>query len=69
MGYHIGRRHVVACEPMSYRNYVIAAYCIFAIVLAWDFIVPRMQRRALLRAAKLRAARDTSRVTSTELNR
>ncbi len=54
---------------MSYRNYVIAAYCIFAFVLAWDFVVPRMQRRALLRAAKLRAARNNSNAASTELNR
>jgi heme exporter protein D len=53
---------------MSYRNYVIAAYCVFAIVLAWDFLVPRMQRRALLRAAKLRVARNTSRAASKELN-
>ena len=54
---------------MSYRNYVIAAYCVFVIVLAWDFIVPRMQRRALLRTAKLQVARNTSRTVSTELNR
>lgn len=54
---------------MSYQNYVIAAYCIFAVVLGWDFVVPRMQRRALLRAAKLRVARNTSHVASTELNR
>jgi heme exporter protein D len=54
---------------MSYRNYVIAAYCVFAIVLAWDFVVPRIQRRALLRAVKLRAARNTSRAASAELNR
>ena len=53
---------------MSYRNYVIAAYCVFVIVLAWDFIVPRMQRRALLRAAKLQSVLNTSRAASTELN-
>ncbi len=53
---------------MSYRDYVIAAYCVFAIVLAWDFVVPIMQRRAFLRAAKLRVARNTSRVASAELN-
>ena len=53
---------------MSYRNYVIAAYCVFVILLAWDFVVPRIQRRSLLRAAKLRAARNTSRTASAELN-
>ena len=54
---------------MNYRNYVIAAYCVFAIVLAWDFLVPLVQRRALLRAEKLRMARNPSRAASTELNR
>jgi heme exporter protein D len=53
---------------MSYRNYVIAAYCVFVIVLVWDFVVPRIQRRALLRAAKLRVARNTSPAASAELN-
>ncbi len=53
---------------MSYKNYVIAAYCVFAIVLAWDFVVPRIQRRALLHAAKLRVARNTSRAATAELN-
>jgi heme exporter protein D len=67
MGGNIGGCHVLACDPMSYRNYVIAAYCVFVIVLAWDFVVPRIQRRALLRAAKLRVARNTSPAAS-ELN-
>ncbi len=54
---------------MSYQNYVVAAYCVFAVVLAWDFVVPRVQRRAAFRAAKLRVERNTSHVASTELNR
>jgi heme exporter protein D len=42
---------------MSYRDYVIGAYAIFAIVLLWDFFIPKLQTRAALRAAKLRNAR------------
>jgi heme exporter protein D len=42
---------------MSYLPYVIAAYAVFAIVLGWDFVAPRLQVRQQLRAAKLRAAR------------
>ena len=55
---------------MSYREYVIAAYAVFAIVLLWDVIVPRLQIRAALRAARLRANRATTRTaTPTELQR
>jgi len=42
---------------MSYGNYVIAAYCVFAVVLLWDFVAPRLQIRQLRRAAALRTAR------------
>jgi len=42
---------------MSYQNYVIAAYCVFAAVMLWDFIAPRLQVRQQLRAARLRATR------------
>ena len=54
---------------MNYREYVIAAYAVFATVLLWDFIVPRLQIRAALRAARLRASRDTTRKPPTELHR
>jgi len=50
---------------MSYENYVIAAYCVFAVVLLWDFIAPRLQLRQQLRAARLRSAR-ANRNTSNE---
>ncbi len=46
---------------MSYREYVIAAYLVFAIVLLWDYVVPRLQVRAALRAARLRATRGVAR--------
>ena len=54
---------------MSYRDYVIAAYAVFAIVLAWDFVVPRLQVRAALRAARLRANRAATPKSPMELER
>ena len=54
---------------MNYRDYVIAAYAVFAIVLLWDYIVPKLQVRAALRAARLRASRIATRNTPTELQR
>ena len=43
---------------MSYRPYVIGAFAVFALVLLWDFLAPRLQIRRELRAARLRAARE-----------
>ena len=54
---------------MSYRDYVIAAYAVFAIVMLWDYIAPRLQIRAALRAVRLRASRAATRATPTELER
>ena len=56
---------------MSYLDYVIAAYAVFAAVLSWDFVVPRLQVRAALRAARLQAARQAERKppAQTELQR
>ena len=45
---------------MSYFEYVVAAYAVFAVVLAWDFVAPKLQLRAQLRAAKLRAVREAA---------
>jgi len=42
---------------MSYQGYVIAAYMVFAVVLLWDWVAPRIQLKQQLRAAKLRASR------------
>ena len=42
---------------MSYREYVIGAYAVFAAMLLWDFLVPKLQIRAALRAARLRSTR------------
>ena len=54
---------------MSYQNYVIGAYVIFAVVLLWDFVVPRLQIRRELRAARLRKAREAKRAKPMELSR
>jgi heme exporter protein D len=54
---------------MSYQNYVIAAYTVFAVVLGWDFAAARLQIRRELRAARRRAAREAPRNVSGELNR
>ncbi|KAB8186819.1 heme exporter protein CcmD, partial [Lysobacter maris] len=36
---------------MSYLGYVAAAYAVFAVVMAWDWLAPQLQiRRALGRA-------------------
>ena len=54
---------------MSYRDYVIAAYCVFALVLLWDFVAPRIEIARQLRAARLRAARAKPRPASSDLSR
>ena len=45
---------------MSYRNYVIAAYAVFAAMLLWDFLAPRLQLSQALRAIRLRSRRDAA---------
>lgn len=42
---------------MNYVQYVAAAYAVFVIVLAWDFIIPRLQLRQELREARRRLDR------------
>ena len=58
---------------MSYQNYVIAAYAVFVVVLAWDFVATGLQIRRELRGARLRAARKSAnpaaRAPSNELTR
>ena len=54
---------------MSYLSYVTAAYAVFAIVLLWDFLAPRLQIRRELRAARMRATRDAKRSAPVELTR
>ena len=54
---------------MSYQNYVVAAYAVFAVVLLWDFVAPRVEIRRQLRAAKVRATRAAARAVPDELSR
>jgi len=58
---------------VSYREYVIAAYAVFAVVLAWDYLAPRLaisrQLRAARRLAARRAARPARNENPTELGR
>ena len=50
--------------------YVIGAFAVFALVLLWDFLAPRLQIRRELRAARLRAARERKPASAAvELNR
>ncbi len=42
---------------MSYLEYVVAAYAVFAAVLACDFVAPRIRIAQTLRAARLFDAR------------
>ncbi len=52
---------------MTYFKYVAMAYAVFFIVLAWDFIVPRLQIRQQLREARNRLAR-ANRTTATPVD-
>ena len=54
---------------MSYLNYVIGAYVVFIAVLMWDFVVPRLQIRRELRAARLRKTRESKSSPPLELTR
>ena len=42
---------------MNYQVYVIAAYLVFAVVLLWDWVAPRIQLKQQMRATRLRASR------------
>jgi len=44
-------------SEMTYAGYVLAAYLVFAVVLLWDFVAPRIRTRQILRAASFLAAR------------
>ncbi len=57
---------------MTYLGYVVAAYAVFAVVLAWDFVAPKIAIARTLREIRMRAQREAARVTqpkTTELQR
>ncbi len=41
-----------------HQEFVIAAYIIFVLALAWDFLVPQFNYRKTLRNIRLRARRN-----------
>lgn len=43
---------------MNYLHYVIAAYAVFVLVLAWDWLSARWQIRQALRQAQARRRRQ-----------
>src|SRR5690606_26963609 len=43
---------------MTYLAYVVAAYAVFAAVLLWDFVAPRIRIAQVLRASRLLARRE-----------
>ena len=45
---------------MTLNNYIVAAYAVFAVVLAWDFLAPRVRLGQIRRAIALRARRDVA---------
>jgi heme exporter protein D len=46
---------------VTYAPYLIAAYAVFVLVLAWDYLATRWQIRRELRSARLRAHRQAAR--------
>lgn len=48
-------------EMGKYGAYVWSSYAIFAAMLAWDLLAPRLRERRLLREAARRRARETAR--------
>ncbi|AWV07115.1 heme exporter protein CcmD [Marilutibacter maris] len=51
---------------MSYLGYVAAAYAVFAVVMAWDWLAPQLQIRRALGRARQRAAREAAQARRAE---
>jgi len=49
---------------MSYLEYVIGAYAVFALYLAWDFWAPRLRLSRTRREIAARARREAARAAS-----
>ena len=50
---------------MSYLEYVVGAYAVFAVFLAWDFAAPRLKLARTRRDIARRAAREAARKSGT----
>ncbi len=46
---------------MSYRDYVIAAYVVFAVMLLWDWLAPKLAIARVCRNALMLARRRAAR--------
>lgn len=46
---------------MSYFEYVLGAYAVFAFYLVWDYLVPRIELQRTRRMIVQRAAREAAR--------
>ena len=44
-----------------HEHFILAAYLVFVVVMAWDWLAPRLQVAAALRAARQLARRRASR--------
>jgi len=43
---------------MTYLPYIVGAYAVFGVVLAWDGLAPLLKYQRLLRAIRQRAVRE-----------
>jgi len=49
---------------MTYLGYVVAAYVVFAVVMLWEWLLPRLQLKRLLRTARQRDERQRARTAA-----
>ena len=54
---------------MNHTPFIIASYAVFAAFLLWDWLAPKLQLRAALRAVRQRAARLAARGAPKDLER
>jgi len=49
---------------MSYLGYVVAAYAVFAVVMLWEWLIPHLHIRHLLRTVRQREQDRRARTTA-----
>jgi len=54
---------------MSHLDYIIAAYLVFAGVMVWEYLLPRLQIRRMLRALKRQEQRRAAHAAADTSNR
>lgn len=50
----------------NHWQFVAAAYIVFAVVLTWDYLSPRLRLRRVLRAIALRAKRQAAKSSTVQ---